>query len=166
MRRRREPGRAETAEKRKCLVIAAEQRVLPVVNPFAGLAIGKRGRPAAEPRPLFDDHHPAAGIGQADGGAQPGPAGADDDDVRGHRRSGTRRDSAEPEPPPGARGDQSLLRTAEADHTREDVEIRGFNPGQDSSVDAAHDLGREEPPRVVFGNSRIAREKNTFARAA
>lgn len=83
---RRAIGRADRAQKRVCLVIAAEQDVLPVVDAFAGGAIGKRRRAATKARGLFDyDNFQSRGR-QAHRGTEPGKAGADDDDISRCRR--------------------------------------------------------------------------------
>ena len=77
------PVGADRVEERERLVIAAEQHVLAVVDELAGLAIGERRGPAAELRPRVERRArgwPACGERRR---AQPGEAGADDDDVGG-----------------------------------------------------------------------------------
>ena len=78
-------GDANRVEKGERLVVAAEEHVLAVVEHLARLRIGKRGSAPAQTPALLDDQDPRAPLGEPDGGAQPGKAGANDDDVRlGH----------------------------------------------------------------------------------
>ncbi len=72
---------AEPAQERVGLAVAAEEHVLSVVDALAGFAIGERRRAAAKPRRFLDDDDAQAGVDEADGGAESGKPGADDDDV-------------------------------------------------------------------------------------
>ena len=73
--------RADVTEEAERLRIAPEQDMLAVVDELAGLAIGKCGRAAAEPRPRFEHEHARAAPREPHGGAEAGESGADDDDV-------------------------------------------------------------------------------------
>ena len=75
-------ARADGLEKRERLDIAAGQHVLTVVDHFAGFAVEKGGRAAAQPAARFEHEHARALLRQPHGGAQAGEPGADDDDVR------------------------------------------------------------------------------------
>jgi hypothetical protein len=76
---------ANRLQERERLVIAPEDRVLAVIDDLAGRRVRKRRRTPAEASPLLDHEDPGAALDQAHGRAQPGKAGADDDDVRpGH----------------------------------------------------------------------------------
>src|SRR5262249_42774224 len=77
-------GGADVAQEVERLLIAAEQDVLTVVDELAGLAIGKRRRAAAEPRPRLEHDNAGPGARQPDGRAQAGEPGADDYDVASH----------------------------------------------------------------------------------
>ena len=74
-------ARADVAQERERLGVAAEQHVLAVVDELAGLAIGERRRAPAEPAARLEHEHARARAGQPDGGAQAGEPGADDDGV-------------------------------------------------------------------------------------
>ena len=72
-------------------MIAAEENMLPVVDELAAGAIGKRRRASTELGTRFEHEHARALLGKHRGGAQPGEAGADDDDVgAGHGRRAVR----------------------------------------------------------------------------
>ena len=76
---------ADLAEKIEGLVIAAKQRVLPVVDHLARGRIRECGGSTAEAPPLLDNGHPRPLVHQANRGAQARKASAHDDDVRcGH----------------------------------------------------------------------------------
>ena len=68
---------AEAPQKRVRLVVAAEQDVLAVVDALARVAINERGRASAEAVARFEDHDAHATPRQANGGAEPGEASAD-----------------------------------------------------------------------------------------
>ena len=55
--------------------------MLPIVDAFTRLRVRERRRPAAENRLLLEHGHARAARGQIDSGAQPGDAGAYDNDV-------------------------------------------------------------------------------------
>ena len=56
---------ADVAQERERLGVAAEQHVLAVVDELAGLAIGKRRRPAAQARPRLEHEHARAALAPA-----------------------------------------------------------------------------------------------------
>ena len=77
----REIDRADDAQKIVRLAITTEERVLTVIEPLPGLAIGERRRTAAQPGRFFDDRHRLAAHSEAHCGAQTREACANDHDV-------------------------------------------------------------------------------------
>ncbi len=77
--------RADPLQKRERLAVAAEHRVLTVVDQLAGVAVLERRRASAEPRPRIEDEHANAAFREQRRGTQPREAAADDDH-RGDRR--------------------------------------------------------------------------------
>ena len=98
-----EVSRADGPQEPEGLVVAAEYRVLPVVDDFAGFGIGERGGATTQRRPRFQDQHARTAPGKIHRRAQPGEAGTDNDDVRRRhaipRATGPR---SSPQSPPGA----------------------------------------------------------------
>jgi hypothetical protein len=75
------PRRADAIEELERRAVTTEEDVLAVVHELTGLAIGERGRTAAELRARFEDEHLQAGFGQHGRRAQAGKPRAHDDDV-------------------------------------------------------------------------------------
>ena len=73
--------RADLAEEREGVGVTAEQDVLAVVDLLAGLAIGERRGPAAEPRARLEHEDARSTAGQPDGRGQPRKPRTNDNDV-------------------------------------------------------------------------------------
>ena len=72
------------AQESKCLVIAAEEDMLAVVDAFAGGRVGKRGCAPAQPRPCFEHEDARTLLGERAGGSKAGESPANDNRVRTH----------------------------------------------------------------------------------
>ena len=145
------PFGADAPEKSKRLVVAAEEDVLPVVHALAGCRIGERGGAPAQRRPRLDDKHLCAALGQRGGGAQARKAAADDDDVGGQRCTRVRAQIR--------KRDERAVGTRHADSAAEHVVARPLDAPQDAEIDAAHDFGGDQAPRIGRREARRRRRR-------
>ena len=113
--------------------------MLPVVDELAGFAVVERRRAPAEPAARFEHEHARAVPGQADGGAQAGESGADDNRVvvviagQSHCLSAISACSGRGTPR----------------RTREDVVAAPLDAPQRLEVHRPHDLGRHQPAPIL-----------------
>ena len=134
----------DAAQEIERLVIAPEQDVLAVVNELASVAVDERRRPSAELRPGVQHEDSPASLRQERRRTQTSEACAYDDDVRRHGRRHLPNNDRRPR----RRGDERAPGPGHADDGRKDVVVALLYAIEDRAVDGAHDLGRDEPPRV------------------
>ena len=156
---RRQVRRADDAQEFVGLAVAAEQCVLAVVEPQAGLPIRERRGPPAQPRCFFDDGdaHPAMPAMPAASPAQPAPTTTT-------WRASVLRDSATAKRPPGAKGQPRLRRPRHPHELTEHVVVGRFNPLEQLEVDAVHDFGSHEA-RGIAARQRCHSAGEVFAGA-